>query len=298
MLKTPDKVIAIAKAEVGYLEKKNGDMRYLFTKTENAGSNNYTKYAYELDNIEGFYNGKKQGAAWCDVWTDWCFVKAYGVDEGRNLLCQPLHSLGAGVYYSYNYYKAAGRVSKTPRVGDQIFFGPSIAKLQHTGIVWKVDDTYVYTIEGNASTAAGVTPNGGGVVMKSYRRNYNRIMGYGHPAYDSETPNDNKDHAAIADMQTALNKAYKCGLTISGNYDTATAAAVKKHMVKYGKTGAYVKWVQQRLTDIGYRGTMGKPDGIFGPKTKKAVIAFQKARHIGQDGIVGPDTVTQLIRKP
>jgi peptidoglycan hydrolase-like protein with peptidoglycan-binding domain len=32
------------------------------------------------------------------------------------------------------------------------------------------------------------------------------------------------------------------------------------------------------------------PDGIFGPKTKQAVMLFQKANNIKIDGIVGPIT--------
>ena len=66
MPNTADMVIAIALAEVGYLEKKTPDLRYLYDKTANAGYNNYTKYAYELDNIPGFYNGKKNGYPYCD----------------------------------------------------------------------------------------------------------------------------------------------------------------------------------------------------------------------------------------
>ena len=45
------KVLDIALAEVGYLEKKNGDVQALYSKTGNAGSANYTKYGYEMHNI-------------------------------------------------------------------------------------------------------------------------------------------------------------------------------------------------------------------------------------------------------
>lgn len=37
-----------------------------------------------------------------------------------------------------------------------------------------------------------------------------------------------------------------------------------------------------------------KDDGIFGPDTKKAVIAFQKKNHLKADGIVGKDTAKKL----
>lgn len=36
-------------------------------------------------------------------------------------------------------------------------------------------------------------------------------------------------------------------------------------------------------------------DGIFGPKTEFAVESFQAVKHLGPDGIVGPQTWTALI---
>lgn len=181
----PQKVINIARAEVGYLEKKSN--KDLDDKTANAGSKNYTKYARDMDAINGFYNGKKQGVAWCDIFVDWCFVQAYGIDEGRALLCQPLKSCGAGCKYSRNYYKAKGRLYDTPQPGDQIFFYPSDgiggSAIAHTGLVVGVDGTYVYTIEGNTSSESGVVANGGCVREKKYKLTYNRIAGYGRPNY-------------------------------------------------------------------------------------------------------------------
>ena len=48
MANTVDKVLKIAEAEVGYLEKKtNAD---LDSKTKNAGYNNYTKYGRKIGN--------------------------------------------------------------------------------------------------------------------------------------------------------------------------------------------------------------------------------------------------------
>lgn len=73
---------------------------------------------------------------------------------------------------------------KTKSVGDQIFFKNSSGTVCHTGIVYDVDSSYVYTIEGNASFSAGVVANGGCVRKKQYSLNYTRIAGYGHPAYD------------------------------------------------------------------------------------------------------------------
>ena len=161
MANTVDKVIATADAEIGYLEKRTNSQ--LYDKTANAGSNNYTKYAYELDKIKDFFNGPKNGYQWCACFVSWCFVKAYGVDAARKMLYIPLKSTSAGCVGAVRYYKKAGKFYTSPKVGDQIFFKASDGEPGHTGIVYKVNRSYVYTIEGNTSGASGVIANGGRV---------------------------------------------------------------------------------------------------------------------------------------
>lgn len=82
------------------------------------------------------------------------------------------------------------RLFDKPQAGDQIFFWPKDAiggpAVAHTGLVYAVDGTYVYTIEGNTSGANGVIANGGGVCKKKYKLTYNRIAGYGRPKWDEE----------------------------------------------------------------------------------------------------------------
>jgi hypothetical protein len=56
--------------------------------------------------------------------------------------------------------------------------------------------------------------------------------------------------------------------------------------------GDLVKDVQKRLKELGF--DPGPIDGVFGQKTKKAVIQFQKSKKLKQDGIVGPDTLEAL----
>lgn len=181
----PKKVIDIALAEVGYLEKASNSQ--LDDKTANAGSKNFTKYARDLDAI-GFYNGKKNGYAWCDVFADWVFVKAFGKDIALAITFQPTDAsknCGAGCTYSRQYYQKNGRLFNDPQPGDQIFFWSSDkSRVSHTGLVVAVDSTYVYTVEGNTSSASGVIANGGCVAQKKYKLNYNRIAGYGRPKYE------------------------------------------------------------------------------------------------------------------
>ena len=178
------KVIDIALAEVGYLEKASKSS--LDEKTANAGSANITKYARDLAAIS-YFNGNKQGVAWCATWLCWCFVQAFGKAAALKLLCQPTkakNNAGAGCKHARNYFKAKGQLHDSPQVGDQIFFYSSDkSQISHTGLVYKVDGGKVYTVEGNTSSASGVVANGGAVAKKSYSLSYNRIAGYGRPNY-------------------------------------------------------------------------------------------------------------------
>lgn len=254
MAYTADKVIQIALNEVGYLEKKSNSQ--LDNKTANAGSNNYTKYARDLDKISGFYNGKKNGYAWCDVFTDWCFVKAFGVEKAKELLCQPNGSYGAGCYYSAKYYKNKGQFhTKNPKRGDQIFFWNSTkSDVAHTGLVYAVDSSYVYTVEGNTSSASGVVANGGAVEKKKYSLSYGRIYGYGRPNYDPSIRN----------------------------------------YLMIGDNGKEVKEMQEKLIKLGYScGTSGA-DGDFGAATDEALKKFQKENGLVADGEYGAQSKAKV----
>lgn len=273
-----NKVIEIAKAEIGYLEKASNSS--LDSKTLNAGRNNFTKYARDLDNIPGFYNGKKNGYPWCDCFVDYCFVKAYGVDDANRLLCQPNKSLGAGCQYSMNYYKTKGQLKTTPKIGDQIFFKSSSGEIVHTGLVYDVDKTYVYTIEGNTSSASGVVANGGGVFAKKYSLNYGRIAGYGRPAYDVKKSED--DNVKSAQKSEEIVKGGTC--------------IVELYTLRKGSKGNSVKALQMLLTGNGYSCGSAGIDGDFGAGTYKAVINFQKNKKIGTDGIVGVQTWSKLLK--
>lgn len=62
-----------------------------------------------------------------------------------------------------------------------------------------------------------------------------------------------------------------------------------------GSRGSEVRQIQQRLKDWGYY--KGSVDGIYGTKTRSAVIKFQKNHDITADGICGPKTL-ELIGLP
>lgn len=261
------KVIALALTEVGYLEKKSADQ--LDNQTANAGSANYTKYARDLDALGDFYNGRKQGYAWCDVFVDWLMVQCFGEAAALKLLCAKPKSSGAGCTYSLNYYIRAGQFHKRgekPEVGDQIFFG-AVGNSNHTGLVYKVDDTTVYTVEGNTSGADGVVPNGGAVCKKSYLRSYSGIAGYGRPAYNDGFAGDSVDAEPVTPTPEP---------TPEPETPAETKPVFDPPELKTGDKGAAVKKLQHLLLDCGCSVGPDGADGDFGARTASAVKLVQK----------------------
>jgi LysM repeat protein len=216
-----DKVIKIAKAEVNYKEKETNSQ--LDSASANAGDENFTKYARDLDKVTDFYNGRKQGCSWCDIFVDWCFYKAYGVTNARKLLCQPKKSAGAGCKYSMQYYQAKKQFYTSPVVGDQVFFANSSGEAGHTGLVVDVIGNYVYTVEGNTSTASGVVDNGGMVAQKRYSVKNTKILGYGRPKYDVQPTLTSTSTSATT---STTKKDYQCIHTVVKG-DTLTELSEK-----------------------------------------------------------------------
>lgn len=56
--------------------------------------------------------------------------------------------------------------------------------------------------------------------------------------------------------------------------------------------GDDVAELQRRLNGLGF--DAGKTDGIFGPLTQRAVEEFQRNRSLAEDGIAGPEVITEL----
>lgn len=253
---TADRVIAIAKAEVGYKEKASNSN--LDNKTANAGSANYTKYARDFDKLyPNWYNGKKNGFAWCDMFVDWCFLTAFGYKKALELLCQPEKSAGAGCTYSYNYYKNKGQVGRTPKKGAQIFFGVP-GDFSHTGLVYDFDNSNVYTIEGNTSDQ---------VAYRQYSRSKSNIY-YGYPNYS--------------------------GSVNASNAGTDIPVSTSDGSLSIGMTGAAVETMQKMLIKLGYSCGSAGADGDFGNYTLAALKKFQIENGLTVDEIYGPKSKAKL----
>lgn len=63
--------------------------------------------------------------------------------------------------------------------------------------------------------------------------------------------------------------------------------------LREGNRGNITKLLQEKLVSLGYN-TNGV-NGIFGPQTTAAVMSYQKANGLSQDGIVGQDTWRKLL---
>ena len=61
---------------------------------------------------------------------------------------------------------------------------------------------------------------------------------------------------------------------------------------KMGSTGSEVRQIQTRLKNWGYY--TGSVDGIYGTKTRSAVISFQRKNRLTADGIAGPATLAAM----
>ena len=156
----PEKVIAVAKNEIGYLEKASNSN--LDNKTANAGSSNYTKYWRDMANL-GL--GNYQAQYWCACFVHWCFYKAYGLSASQKLLLQ---SFFINCDVMANLANKSGCLFSSPKVGDVVLFYKSSKGYYHTGIVTAVSSTTITTIEGNTSGGSSVVDNGGGVAQKTY----------------------------------------------------------------------------------------------------------------------------------
>lgn len=273
-----EKIVALANSEVGYHEKASNAS--LDDKTANSGTGNYTKYARDLDAIPNFYNGKKNGYAWCDIFVDWLFVKCFGAALAMQMLYQPTYSAGAGCLYSAQYYKQNGAFNNIPEVGNQIFFSYSTGEVSHTGIVVAVDGNTVTTVEGNSSD---------GTYRRTYNRNIGSIYGYGKPNYALAGNVDESAEQATGEAQTPVTPSTPVTPV------TGTMVTVELPLLKKGAINDSVEAVQTLLEHWGYSCGRWGIDGDFGNDTEAAVKEFQTQHYLTADGEVGNMTYKALF---
>ncbi len=72
----------------------------------------------------------------------------------------------------------------------------------------------------------------------------------------------------------------------------APATLATTQTLQQGDVNTSVQTMQEKLIALGY--LSGKADGNFGPKTYRAVVAFQRANALDPDGIAGKKTIAAL----
>ena len=148
-----------------YLEKRTN--AYLDDFQKNAGYNNYTKFARD---VNSWGQPGCQAQPWCAEYQFWKLAKVLGITKA-------LQIMGGGFYNCKsvtNHAKSNGTWHSTPKDGALVIFRDG----SHIGSVRSYSNTYIYTNEGNTSSAAGVIANGGSCRNKRYLRSDPAIDGY------------------------------------------------------------------------------------------------------------------------
>ena len=174
-----------------YLEKRTE--AYLDDFTKNAGSNNYTKFARDVNN---WGQPGCQAQPWCAEYQFWKLVSTLGIKRA-------LQIMGGGFYNCQSittHAKNAGTWHLTPKKGALVIF----RKGSHVGSVSSLDSKRIYTNEGNTSSAAGVEANGGSVRNKSYAIGDSAIDGYVWIDWGEETVSTWKATGTMVSLVDAL----------------------------------------------------------------------------------------------
>jgi hypothetical protein len=197
------------------------------------------------------------GVAWCAIFVSYCFYRA------RMTLPYEIQSNRKGFAYcpyGVNYFRSKGKLDKTPKVGDIVFFDwQQDGVSDHVGIVEKVlSNERFISIEGNTSYR---NDSNGGQVMRR-QRHVSTILGFAHPDYDGVSLNLSLDNPSWP-----------------GYYITLTSPVQR---------GPDIQEWQEQMISIGYDLGPAGADGVFGEKSSQALEKFQKDKRLEVDGVIGP----------
>lgn len=286
-----EKLISIAKKEVGVTELPPGS--------------NKQKYGVAF---------KNNGVAWCCIFQWWIFEQA-GISDlfyggKKTASCTTLR----------DFYKSKGQlVTSNYKPGDLVFLHfKKVGVCEHIGLIIGVNGTTLTTIEGN--TGSTNEANGGAVMVRTRRAS--QITSVARPAYhDVDEVSYSPSKSDVKKIQTYLNAEYSAGLVVDGIAGAKTKSAIVKALqielnARYdarldidGEFGEKTKAAVHNLNvaskgKIQYIVQMAlilkqdslKLDGIFGKDTLAAVKAFQTSHNLKDDGVVGKNTMEQLMK--
>ncbi|WP_310962162.1 hypothetical protein [Nocardioides terrisoli] len=213
------RIIRIAKAEVGYHEGRSG-----------GHWNNDEKYAAQVPGLSW-----ANGQPWCATFVSWCAMKAR---------LAKYYPRTASTDTGARWFQDKGQWSQYPAVAAQGFLGHN-GDMFHTFLVARYDDTYVYTVEGNTNDNGSA--EGDGVYEHKRLRRDPEIQGYGYPAFP-----EGLDSADPSYRRRVAPKP-KPAPTRGANVDAAIAAASKaehanpasKRPGKHHKLSRALAWLRK-----------------------------------------------------
>ena len=167
-LRTPDKQKLWSQVLYGYNAGNEDIVVIALSQIGNVGGEPYWSWYGFGSRVE-----------WCACFVSWCANEAGYIEIG-------VIPKFAGCCNGVDWFKERGQwqdKSYTPNPGDIIFFdwdspngssGPQDGLADHVGIVEKVENGIVYTVEGNTSDSCR---------ERQYSVGYYEILGYGLPSY-------------------------------------------------------------------------------------------------------------------
>ena len=169
-------MIETAKKWVGYLEHQTNDQLGYYT--ENIGKGGCTIFSMIIGRV--YRHRNFSGLPWCATFVHSVFLEAFGKEKARELLGKP----HPGTRVLARRFRRRGclmDLDYVPTQGDIIFLHNGDGRISHCGIVEKVEDEIVTSIEGNTIDPSGhFEPHrGGAVAVRTRNLNDDAIVAYG-----------------------------------------------------------------------------------------------------------------------
>lgn len=309
--------------ELDYIEKASESN--LDSKTGNKGTKNYTKYSRDVNalGLKGY-----QGSAWCGTFQFAMEAAEFGKEIALMHWNMAKKYVGYSCFDTWNAFEAAGKTSKTPKLGCLVIFWKS-----HMGRVVNIVGNKIWTVEGNTSPKK-YDRNGGMVAEKIYDIDDPEIRGFCIIDYEEIIKNEptaeneeNKNVDNVAKGQKWLNSNYgdllkeQKGelLKVDGSYGPKTRAAAlcvwkdvlnrkHRHNLTPSNENFYESCLEAAADAVIQKGADGtlpyiaqlilsaedhytdSMDAHFGGKTEDAVKAFQTENKLPVVGSITPDT--------
>lgn len=280
-----DKIVEIARGELGYEE----------------GPNNDTKY--------GIWYGMNH-QPWCAMFVSWC---AHEAGIGENIIPK-FASCTQGFRQMLDMGIAINQ-RIVPKPGDLIFFDwDKSGDKDHVGIVEYVENGVVHTIEGNHTNHSGPDK----VDRFHYPVDYPYIAGYAQPHYEEgpapepvpvpekvETKEDVINYISgkycfeydwvARDTINAILQAFQIetGCRVDGEIGPETRTAFRNNLLVEGMSGALVELMQCALI---MKNHSVSGFGNFDEDTGNEVENYQREKHLKYvDREVGIETYSSLF---